>query len=60
MISIAVAFIVPLGTKPDFCYNDITPNDLHTDLSCAFTGVLIEAGAMGAVVWSELFYVMQR
>ena len=51
--AIAVAFIIPLGTDPDFCYNAITPNNLHTDLSCAFTGVLVEAGAMGAVVWSE-------
>lgn len=56
LISIAIAFIIPLGTKPDLCHDTITPNNLHTDLSCAFTGVLVEAGAMGAVVWSESGY----
>ena len=50
---IAIAFVIPLGTSPDFCYNDITPNDLHTDLSCGFTGAFVEAGAMGVVVWSK-------
>ncbi|KAK3710100.1 hypothetical protein LTR37_010531 [Vermiconidia calcicola] len=50
-ILIAIAFIIPLGTKPEFCYNDITPHDLHTDRSCAATGAIVEAGAMGAVVW---------
>ena len=53
MILIAIAFIIPLGTKPDFCHNAITPKNLHTDSSCAATGVFVEAGAMGAVVWSE-------
>jgi len=51
-LMIAIAFVIPLGTKPDFCYNDITPNNLHTDLSCAFTGAFVEVGAMGVVVWS--------
>lgn len=53
LIMIAMAFVIPLGTQPDFCYNDITPNNLHTDLSCGFTGALVEAGAMGVVVWSR-------
>lgn len=52
LILMNIAFVIPLGTKPDYCYNDITPNDLHTDLSCGFTGALVEAGAMGVVVWS--------
>lgn len=53
LVMISIAFIIPLGTKPDQCYNAITANDLQTDRSCAVTGVLIEAGAMGVVVWSQ-------
>ena len=53
-ILIAIAFVIPLGTKPDFCHNVITPNDLHTNASCAATGVFLELGAMGAVVWSRM------
>lgn len=52
LILIAIAFVIPLGTKPDFCHNDITPNNMRTDASCAATGVFLELGAMGAVVWS--------
>lgn len=52
-ILIAIAFIIPLGTQPDLCYNAITPNNEKTQASCAGTGVLLELGAMGAVVWSK-------
>jgi hypothetical protein len=52
-ILIAISFIIPLGTKPDMCYNDITPHTEKTQASCAATGVLVELGAMGAVVWSK-------
>ncbi|OJJ47039.1 hypothetical protein ASPZODRAFT_1879839 [Penicilliopsis zonata CBS 506.65] len=47
-----VAFIIPLGTNPSQCYNDITPNDMYSDLSCAFTGALLLFGGWCAVVWS--------
>jgi hypothetical protein len=53
LILIAIAFAIPLGTKPDFCHNAITPNNLKTDASCGATGVFLELGAMGAVVWSK-------
>lgn len=49
-----VAFIVPLGTKPDMCYDGITPNDMYTDLSCAFTGALLLFGGIAVVTWSLL------
>ena len=54
LMLIAIAFIIPLGTKPEFCHDAITPNNLNTDASCGTTGVLLELGAMGAVVWSML------
>ena len=53
LILIAIAFVIPIGANPNFCYNDITPNDLHTDAACAVTGIFVEAGAMGTVVWSK-------
>ncbi|EME41866.1 hypothetical protein DOTSEDRAFT_177259 [Dothistroma septosporum NZE10] len=49
-----VAFIIPLGTKPDQCYNAITPDDMHSSMSCAWSGALVIAGAMGAAVWVML------
>ncbi|CRG86639.1 Frizzled and smoothened-like protein O [Talaromyces islandicus] len=49
-----VAFIVPLGTKPDACYDEITPNDMYSDLSCAFTGALLLFGGIAVVTWSLL------
>ncbi|OJJ72399.1 hypothetical protein ASPBRDRAFT_538196 [Aspergillus brasiliensis CBS 101740] len=47
-----IAFIIPLGVKPEQCYNQITPNDMHTDLSCAFTGALLLFGGWVCVVFS--------
>lgn len=47
-----IAFIIPLGTKPDQCYNEITPNDMHSSLSCAFTGALLLFGGWVVVVFS--------
>ncbi|KAF1987118.1 hypothetical protein K402DRAFT_463215 [Aulographum hederae CBS 113979] len=48
---INLAFIIPLGTKPNLCYNEITPQNHENDLSCAFTGALFQFGGMGAAVW---------
>lgn len=53
MVMLELAFVIPLGTKPSSCYNDITPNDMHSDLSCAWSGALLEAGALAATVWSK-------
>jgi hypothetical protein len=49
-----IAFIIPLGVKPDQCHNQITPNDMHSSLSCAFTGALLLFGGWMVVVWSML------
>lgn len=51
LMCVAGAFIIPLGSDPSPCKDAITPNDLHTDTSCASTGLLVEAGAMGSVCW---------
>ncbi|KAL3451693.1 hypothetical protein BJX65DRAFT_223413 [Aspergillus insuetus] len=47
-----LAFIIPLGTKPDQCYNEITPRDMYTSLSCAFTGSMLLFGGWVVVVFS--------
>ncbi|OOF94828.1 hypothetical protein ASPCADRAFT_171144 [Aspergillus carbonarius ITEM 5010] len=47
-----LAFIIPLGVNPDQCHDQITPNDMHTDLSCAFTGSLLLFGGWVCVVFS--------
>jgi hypothetical protein len=33
------------------CYDAITPNDMHSDLSCAFSGALLLWGGMASVCW---------
>lgn len=48
-----LSFIIPLGTKPNECHNAITPNDMHSDRSCAWSGALLEAGSMAGVAWSK-------
>ncbi|KAL4876567.1 hypothetical protein BJY04DRAFT_199662 [Aspergillus karnatakaensis] len=47
-----LAFIIPLGSKPDQCYNEITPRDMHSSLSCAFTGAMLLFGGWVVVVFS--------
>lgn len=52
VVLLSIAFIIPLGTKPEMCADDITPDNMHSDTSCAWTGALLQVGAMGTVVWS--------
>ncbi|CAG8378895.1 unnamed protein product [Penicillium salamii] len=47
-----LAFIIPLGARPEQCHNAITPNDMHSDLSCAFSGSLLLLGGWMVVIWS--------
>ncbi|KAF2859547.1 hypothetical protein K470DRAFT_95880 [Piedraia hortae CBS 480.64] len=50
----SLAFLIPLGTNPNYCHDDITPNNMNTDTGCAFTGSLLLFGWMGCVVWIML------
>ena len=50
---VTISFVIPVSSLPDLCYDSITPNNLHTDVACAFTGATLLLGAMGAVVWSK-------
>ncbi|KAK5125751.1 hypothetical protein LTR85_012026 [Meristemomyces frigidus] len=51
LILLELAFIVPLGTRPNHCHDAVTPNDMHSNASCAWSGALLEAGAMAGTVW---------
>ena len=51
LVLLELCFIIPLGTRPSLCYDAVTPADMHSSLSCAWTGALMEFGAMAACVW---------
>ncbi|KAF2145006.1 uncharacterized protein K452DRAFT_222264, partial [Aplosporella prunicola CBS 121167] len=46
-----LAFMIPLGTKPDLCYDKVTPNGQDSDMSCAWTGALLLLGGIGSAYW---------
>ncbi|KUJ24053.1 G protein-like protein-coupled receptor : GPCR, secretin-like protein [Mollisia scopiformis] len=46
-----LGFIIPLGAKPNPCYNSITPNDQDTNKTCAFSGAFLIAGGWCGVMW---------
>ncbi|KAG9777844.1 Trimethyllysine dioxygenase, partial [Aureobasidium melanogenum] len=50
-VLLQLAIIVPLGSKPSMCHDAITPNDMYSDLSCAFSGALLLWGGMASVCW---------
>lgn len=51
--------IVPLAAKPDLCHDAITPNDMYTSQSCAWSGALLLFGGMGIVSWGRLLFHSQ-
>lgn len=50
-IWMALGFVIPLGTKPNQCYDEITPNDMYSSMACAFSGAFLIAGGMSMGVW---------
>ncbi|KAH0371821.1 Trimethyllysine dioxygenase, partial [Aureobasidium melanogenum] len=50
-VLLQLAIIVPLGSKPSMCHDAITPNDMYSNLSCAFSGALLLFGGMASVCW---------
>lgn len=48
---IALGFTIPLGARPDQCYNEITPNDMYTSMACAWGGAFIIAGGLSVIMW---------
>ncbi|KAF2132653.1 hypothetical protein P153DRAFT_354141 [Dothidotthia symphoricarpi CBS 119687] len=50
-IWMALGFVIPFGAKPDQCYDEITPNDMYSSLTCAFSGAFLIAGGLSIAVW---------
>ncbi|KAF2186912.1 hypothetical protein K469DRAFT_686135 [Zopfia rhizophila CBS 207.26] len=48
---LALGFVVPFGVRPSQCYDEITPNDMFSNLTCAFSGAFIIAGGLSIAVW---------
>jgi hypothetical protein len=46
-----MGFIIPLGAKPDQCFDDITPNSMQTSTTCALSGAFLLAGGWAGVMW---------
>ncbi|KAJ9615864.1 hypothetical protein H2200_001941 [Cladophialophora chaetospira] len=46
-----LAFIIPLASKPEQCFNEITPNDMKSNGSCAISGAFLLFGGFAMVVW---------
>lgn len=50
-LGMSVGFVLPLGTKPDQCFDAITPNDMYSSTSCALTGAMIATGSLSVLTW---------
>ncbi|KAH7087103.1 hypothetical protein FB567DRAFT_602671 [Paraphoma chrysanthemicola] len=50
-IFMALGFVIPLGASPEQCYNEITPNDMYSSLTCAFSGAFLISGGLSMAVW---------
>jgi hypothetical protein len=48
---LTLGFVVPFGVQPDQCYDEITPNDMFSNTTCAFSGAFIIAGGLATGVW---------
>jgi len=46
-----LGFVIPFGAQPEQCYDKITPNDMYSSLTCAFSGAFILSGGMSIGVW---------
>ncbi|KIW22884.1 uncharacterized protein PV07_11134 [Cladophialophora immunda] len=51
VVFVELAFIIPLGTKPAQCFNEITPNDMRSSGSCAISGAFLLFGGWAIVMW---------
>ncbi|KAF2662841.1 hypothetical protein K491DRAFT_584366 [Lophiostoma macrostomum CBS 122681] len=48
---LSLGFVVPFASRPPQCYDEITPNDMFSNLTCAFSGAFIIAGGLSMAVW---------
>ena len=53
LIHLQLGFVVPLAARPQQCHDAITPNDMYSDLTCAFSGAFLLFGGFAAIVWGR-------
>ncbi|CAK4034216.1 hypothetical protein AC578_6364 [Lecanosticta acicola] len=51
LMLLELGFIIPLARQPEQCFDPITPNDMHSNLTCAFSGAFAAFGGMAVVTW---------
>ncbi|KAF2687040.1 hypothetical protein K458DRAFT_440942 [Lentithecium fluviatile CBS 122367] len=51
VLFISLSFAIPVSTDPHMCHDKITPHDMKSSMSCAWTGSLVTIGGLGCVVW---------
>ncbi|PSN67167.1 hypothetical protein BS50DRAFT_588169 [Corynespora cassiicola Philippines] len=51
VLFISLSFMIPVAVNPSLCYDDITPHDMRSSMSCAWTGSLVTLGGLGCVIW---------
>ncbi|KAJ2907075.1 uncharacterized protein MKZ38_008643 [Zalerion maritima] len=44
-------FIIPLAARPEQCFNEITPNGMHSSNTCAASGAFLLFGGFSGVMW---------
>lgn len=47
----SLGFTVPLAAKPEQCYNEITPNSMTSNNTCAVSGAFLLFGGFAGVMW---------
>ncbi|KJZ72203.1 hypothetical protein HIM_08468 [Hirsutella minnesotensis 3608] len=54
LLCMNLGFIVPLFTKPQQCFDAITPHDMRSSATCGATGTFLIYGGWAVVVWAFL------
>ncbi|KAK0731223.1 hypothetical protein B0H67DRAFT_474304 [Lasiosphaeris hirsuta] len=47
----SLGFVIPLASRPDQCFDAITPNSMQTSSVCATSGSFLIAGGWAGVMW---------
>lgn len=51
VLLISLSFVIPVAVDPPMCYDQITPNDMHSNTTCAITGSFVVLDGLGCAVW---------
>jgi hypothetical protein len=51
ILILELGFIIPLARQPPQCFDPVTPNGMHSNVTCAFSGAFAAFGGMTLVCW---------